>query len=152
MVLHVHLHCRQERFSFIKAKYVEHKYAIITCSDKEDLKQDLKQAILTHDISALLQVYAEGIDLMTILPDCVSIYIWWPFYLTVSSCLFCLSWSQKAFEGLIVLNGRNWEILLNISKKLVQGDSTNITCTCFTIKSLTQQALSWCMWVWEQGS
>lgn len=60
----------EERLNFIKAKYAEHKYAIITCTYQDDLKQDLKQAILTHDINALLQVYAEGLDLMTDLPDC----------------------------------------------------------------------------------
>ncbi|XP_033727336.1 arf-GAP with SH3 domain, ANK repeat and PH domain-containing protein 2-like isoform X2 [Pecten maximus] len=60
----------EERSNFIKSKYGEHKYAIITCTYKDDLKQDLKQAILTHDINALLQVYAEGLDLMTDLPDC----------------------------------------------------------------------------------
>ncbi|XP_060068133.1 arfGAP with SH3 domain, ANK repeat and PH domain-containing protein-like [Ylistrum balloti] len=60
----------EERLNFIKSKYGEHKYAIITCTYKDDLKQDLKQAILTHDINALLQVYAEGLDLMADLPDC----------------------------------------------------------------------------------
>ena len=58
-----------ERLHFIKAKYEEHKYAIITSTDKEDLKQDLKQAILQHDIAALIQVYTEGADLMMELPD-----------------------------------------------------------------------------------
>lgn len=66
---------REERLTFIKCKYEEHKYAIITCTYTDDLKQDLKQAILTHDIGALLQVYAEGMDLMTVLPDCVSISV-----------------------------------------------------------------------------
>ncbi|KAJ8321870.1 hypothetical protein KUTeg_000341 [Tegillarca granosa] len=58
-----------EREQFIKAKYEQHKFAIITCTDHEDLKQDLKQAIVTRDLSALFQVYAEGIDLMSVLPD-----------------------------------------------------------------------------------
>ncbi|KAI8764674.1 arf-GAP with SH3 domain, ANK repeat and PH domain-containing protein 2 [Biomphalaria glabrata] len=58
-----------DRRDFIKAKYEQHKFAIITCSDKEDLKQDLKQAILYADLPALLQVYAEGLDLSTPLPD-----------------------------------------------------------------------------------
>lgn len=64
---------RNDRRDFIKAKYEQHKFAIITCSDKEDLKQDLKQAILYADLPALLQVYAEGLDLSTPLPDMVSI-------------------------------------------------------------------------------
>ncbi|XP_041360699.1 arf-GAP with SH3 domain, ANK repeat and PH domain-containing protein 2-like [Gigantopelta aegis] len=57
------------RRDFIRAKYELRKYAIITCTDKEDLKQDLKQAIISKDIFALMQVYAEGLDLMTVLPD-----------------------------------------------------------------------------------
>ncbi|CAL1536476.1 unnamed protein product [Lymnaea stagnalis] len=58
-----------ERRDFIKAKYEQHKFAIITCADKEELKQDLKQAIQLKDLLALLQVYAEGLDLSTLLPD-----------------------------------------------------------------------------------
>nr|KAG5698593.1 hypothetical protein BaRGS_027104 [Batillaria attramentaria] len=58
-----------ERRDFIRAKYEQHKYAIITCTDKEDLKQDLKQAVLAKDLMSLLQVYAEGLDLSTTLPD-----------------------------------------------------------------------------------
>ncbi|XP_025088851.1 arf-GAP with SH3 domain, ANK repeat and PH domain-containing protein 2-like isoform X2 [Pomacea canaliculata] len=59
----------EERRDFIRAKYEQHKYAILTCTDKEDLKQDLKQAVLSKDLLALLQVYAEGLDLGTSLPD-----------------------------------------------------------------------------------
>ena len=62
---------RDERRDFIRAKYEQHKYAIITCTDKEDLKQDLKQAVLAKDLLSLLQVYAEGLDLATTLPDMV---------------------------------------------------------------------------------
>ena len=57
---------------FIRAKYEKRKYAIVTCSDIEDRRQDLKAAILTQDIFALLQVYAEGVDFMQPLPDMVS--------------------------------------------------------------------------------
>ena len=64
---------RDERRDFIRAKYEQHKYAIITCTDKEDLKQDLKQAVLAKDLLSLLQVYAEGLDLATTLPDMVRI-------------------------------------------------------------------------------
>lgn len=57
-----------ERREFIKAKYEQHKYAIQTCTDKEELKQDLQQAITSKDIFALLQVHAEGLELMSTLP------------------------------------------------------------------------------------
>ncbi|CAG5126768.1 unnamed protein product, partial [Candidula unifasciata] len=58
-----------ERRDFIKSKYEQHKFAIITCSDREELKQDLKQATESKELMALLQVYAEGLDLSTPLPD-----------------------------------------------------------------------------------
>ena len=63
---------RDERKSFIRAKYERKRYTIITCTNVEDRKLDLKQAILLKDLLALLQVYAEGIDFMEPLPDCVS--------------------------------------------------------------------------------
>ncbi|XP_070209442.1 arf-GAP with SH3 domain, ANK repeat and PH domain-containing protein 1-like isoform X3 [Littorina saxatilis] len=59
----------EARRDFIRAKYEQHKYAIITCTDKEDLKQDLKQAVMAKDLLSLIQVYAEGLDLSTPLPD-----------------------------------------------------------------------------------
>ena len=43
----------------------------MTCTNIEDRRQDLKQAILGADILALLQVYAEGIDFSEPLPDMV---------------------------------------------------------------------------------
>ena len=64
--------CRDERKNFIRAKYERKRYAIITCTNVEDRKLDLKQAVLLKDLLALLQVYAEGIDFMDPLPDCVS--------------------------------------------------------------------------------
>jgi len=63
---------REDKKSFIRSKYEKRRYAIVTCADIEDRRQDLKQAILTRDISALLQVYAEGIDFAEPLPDMVS--------------------------------------------------------------------------------
>ena len=64
---------REEREEFIKAKYVHHKFVIQTCSDVEEQQQDLQTAIQTRDIQAILQVYAEGLDLMTVLPEAVII-------------------------------------------------------------------------------
>ncbi|KAL3887945.1 hypothetical protein ACJMK2_000330 [Sinanodonta woodiana] len=59
----------KEREEFIQAKYVQHRFAIQTCTDTSELLQDLKLAIEGREIQALLQVYAEGLDLMTALPD-----------------------------------------------------------------------------------
>ena len=64
---------RDEKKAFIRCKYEKRRYAIITCANLEDRRQDLKQAILSRDIYALLQVYAEGIDFMDPLPDMVVI-------------------------------------------------------------------------------
>ena len=66
------LNFRAEREQYIFSKYEQHKYAIITCTDVEELKQDLKMAVNQADMSALLQVYAEGTDLMSVLPEVVS--------------------------------------------------------------------------------
>ena len=63
---------RAEKKAFIRAKYEKHRYAIVTCTNLEDRRQDLKQAILSRDIFALMQVFAEGIDFMESLPDMVS--------------------------------------------------------------------------------
>ena len=63
---------RAEKKAFIRAKYEKHRHAIVTCTNLEDRRQDLKQAILSRDIFALLQVFAEGIDFMESLPDMVS--------------------------------------------------------------------------------
>ncbi|KAK3088884.1 hypothetical protein FSP39_024982 [Pinctada imbricata] len=58
-----------EREQYIFSKYEQHKYAIITSTDRDELGQDLKQAVLQTDMMALLQVYAEGMDLMSVLPE-----------------------------------------------------------------------------------
>lgn len=59
----------KEREEFIKAKYVHHRFTIQTCSDTSELQQDLQQAIQTRDIQSIIQVYAEGLDLMTVIPE-----------------------------------------------------------------------------------
>ncbi|XP_074657096.1 arf-GAP with SH3 domain, ANK repeat and PH domain-containing protein 1-like isoform X2 [Tubulanus polymorphus] len=59
----------QERKDFIQNKYVRHRYAYKMCTNSDELQQDLKQAILSMDICALLQVFAEDALLMCNLPD-----------------------------------------------------------------------------------
>jgi len=63
---------RDEKKAFIRSKYESRRYAIVTCADVEDRRQDLKQAIQSRDIHALIQVFAEGIDFMQPLPDTVN--------------------------------------------------------------------------------
>ncbi|XP_034654234.1 arfGAP with SH3 domain, ANK repeat and PH domain-containing protein isoform X1 [Drosophila subobscura] len=59
----------EERYDFIRAKYVAKRYVMRTCSDDNDLRCDLEQAIVNADISQLLQVWAEGADLTCCLPS-----------------------------------------------------------------------------------
>ncbi|XP_039255228.1 arf-GAP with SH3 domain, ANK repeat and PH domain-containing protein 2-like isoform X2 [Styela clava] len=59
----------ETRKSFIRDKYEIHRYAMHTCMDDPDrLLEDLMQAIISKDICALLQVFAEGVDLSSPLP------------------------------------------------------------------------------------
>uniref|UniRef100_A0A182J4U7 ArfGAP with SH3 domain, ANK repeat and PH domain-containing protein n=1 Tax=Anopheles atroparvus TaxID=41427 RepID=A0A182J4U7_ANOAO len=59
----------EERYDFIRAKYVAKRYVMRTCADDPDLRSDLEQAIINADLSQLLQVWAEGADLTCVLPS-----------------------------------------------------------------------------------
>lgn len=59
----------EERYDFIRAKYVAKRYVMRTCVDENDLRSDLEQAIINADLSQLLQVCAEGADLSCVLPS-----------------------------------------------------------------------------------
>uniref|UniRef100_A0A8C2CNG5 ArfGAP with SH3 domain, ankyrin repeat and PH domain 1b n=1 Tax=Cyprinus carpio TaxID=7962 RepID=A0A8C2CNG5_CYPCA len=56
-------------FLFINAKYVDHKFARKTCSSAAAKMSELFEAIRSHDLLALIQVYAEGVELMEPLPE-----------------------------------------------------------------------------------
>ncbi|CAH0385238.1 unnamed protein product [Bemisia tabaci] len=58
----------EERYDFIRAKYVDKKYVQRTCSDEHELLNDLEQAVNNKDLYHLLQVFAEGADLSAPLP------------------------------------------------------------------------------------
>lgn len=60
---------REERYDFIRAKYVAKRYVMRTCSDDRDLRSDLELAVMNADMSQLLQVWAEGADLTSFLPS-----------------------------------------------------------------------------------
>lgn len=60
---------REERYDFIRAKYVAKRYVMRTCADDNDLRCDLEQAVINADLSQLLQVWAEGADLTCSLPS-----------------------------------------------------------------------------------
>jgi Arf-GAP with SH3 domain, ANK repeat and PH domain-containing protein len=52
----------EDRYDFIRAKYVAKRYIMRTCADECDLRSDLEQAVINADLSQLLQVWAEGAD------------------------------------------------------------------------------------------
>ncbi|RWS25580.1 arf-GAP with SH3 domain: ANK repeat and PH domain-containing protein 2-like protein [Leptotrombidium deliense] len=63
----------EQRFEFIRAKYMDKKFAIRSCSgDVNDLKSDLEHAVISRHLYQLLQVFAEGADLTWTLPGCAA--------------------------------------------------------------------------------
>lgn len=58
----------EERYDFIRAKYVAKRYVLRTCSIDSDLRNELEQSIVNADLGQLLQVWAEGADLTCVLP------------------------------------------------------------------------------------
>jgi hypothetical protein len=63
---------REERYEFIRAKYVEKKFASQSCADERDLLSDLEHAVNNNNLYHLLEVFAEGVDLSAPLPTSVS--------------------------------------------------------------------------------
>lgn len=59
----------EERYDFIRAKYVAKRYVMRTCADDNDLRCELEQAIINADLAQLLQAWAEGADLTCTLPS-----------------------------------------------------------------------------------
>ncbi|XP_056289719.1 arf-GAP with SH3 domain, ANK repeat and PH domain-containing protein 1 isoform X3 [Pseudoliparis swirei] len=57
------------RKEFINAKYVDHKYARKTCTSASAKMIDLFEAVQSRDLLSLIQVYAEGVELMEPLPE-----------------------------------------------------------------------------------
>uniref|UniRef100_A0A8D0B7J6 ArfGAP with SH3 domain, ankyrin repeat and PH domain 1 n=2 Tax=Salvator merianae TaxID=96440 RepID=A0A8D0B7J6_SALMN len=52
------------RKEFITAKYVDHKFARKTCTSAATKLNELLEAVKSRDLLALIQVYAEGVELM----------------------------------------------------------------------------------------
>ncbi|XP_035217646.1 arfGAP with SH3 domain, ANK repeat and PH domain-containing protein-like [Stegodyphus dumicola] len=59
----------EERYEFIRSKYVDRKFAIHTCSDENDLINDLENAVTSKHLYQLLQAFVEGVDLTAVLPN-----------------------------------------------------------------------------------
>ena len=67
---------REERKSFIRAKYLEKSYCTQYCATKLEVYSELEQAIATHNLTDLIQAASEapglGAELTDSLPDSVS--------------------------------------------------------------------------------
>ncbi|XP_076011144.1 arf-GAP with SH3 domain, ANK repeat and PH domain-containing protein 2b [Genypterus blacodes] len=59
----------QTRKDYITAKYTERRFARHYCADSAARLQALYEAVRTRDILSLIQVYAEGTDLMEAIPQ-----------------------------------------------------------------------------------
>lgn len=59
---------RQARKDFITAKYTEKRFARKKCPDATSSLHTLCEAVKARDIFSLIQVYAEGVDLMEPIP------------------------------------------------------------------------------------
>lgn len=61
--------CREERYEFIRAKYVDKRFVMRTCANERDLLCDLEHAVNNQDLNHLLQVFGENVDLSASLPS-----------------------------------------------------------------------------------
>ncbi|XP_030578150.1 arf-GAP with SH3 domain, ANK repeat and PH domain-containing protein 2b [Archocentrus centrarchus] len=59
----------QMRKDYITAKYTEKRFAQRKCANAESRLQALYEAVRNRDILSLIQVYAEGVDLMETIPQ-----------------------------------------------------------------------------------
>lgn len=64
-----HSVCRVVRKEFINDKYIEHKFARRTVSMASDGLEELREAVRTRDLLSIIQLYAEGVELLQPLPD-----------------------------------------------------------------------------------
>ena len=74
------IHYRDERKSFIRAKYEERRFVEPLCADATEVFADLEAAVDAHNIFDLLQATAEaafhGVDITDPLPSSVSGYVY----------------------------------------------------------------------------
>ncbi|XP_054161063.1 arf-GAP with SH3 domain, ANK repeat and PH domain-containing protein 2-like [Oppia nitens] len=58
-----------KRNEFIRNKYIHRKYIIKSCRDESELRTELEGAVVSRNLHQLLQVFAEGCDLTSVLPN-----------------------------------------------------------------------------------
>lgn len=59
----------EERLNYIRAKYVEKRFARKTCQTEVDKLYELEDAVNSGDLDLLLQMFAENVDLSATLPS-----------------------------------------------------------------------------------
>ncbi|CAH0562574.1 unnamed protein product [Brassicogethes aeneus] len=58
----------EERLNFIRAKYLDKRYVLRTCESDREKMYELENAVNRGDLSNLLQIFAENVDLSAPLP------------------------------------------------------------------------------------
>ncbi|CAG0897517.1 unnamed protein product [Cyprideis torosa] len=58
-----------ERYTFIRSKYVDRKFIIRSNTDKQELQVELEHAVRTKQLPLLLEAWSEGADLTVLLRD-----------------------------------------------------------------------------------
>lgn len=66
---------RTERKEYINAKYVEHRFARRTPSTATARQGDLYEAVRTRDLLGLVQLYADGVELLEPFPEAGQVHI-----------------------------------------------------------------------------
>ncbi|XP_050519427.1 arfGAP with SH3 domain, ANK repeat and PH domain-containing protein isoform X2 [Diabrotica virgifera virgifera] len=59
----------EERLNFIRAKYVDKRYALRTCETEREKMYELEEAVNRGDLQLLLQIFAENVEFATPLPS-----------------------------------------------------------------------------------
>lgn len=66
---------RTERKEFINAKYVEHRFARRTATTATARQGDLYEAVRTRDLLGLVQLHADGVELLEPFPEARQVQI-----------------------------------------------------------------------------
>ncbi|XP_018578890.1 arfGAP with SH3 domain, ANK repeat and PH domain-containing protein isoform X2 [Anoplophora glabripennis] len=59
----------EERLNFIRAKYVDKRFAVKTCQSEREKMYELEEAVNRGDLQLLLQTFAENVDFSVTLPS-----------------------------------------------------------------------------------
>lgn len=138
---------RQARKDFITAKYTEKRFAKKKCPDATSRLHTLCDAVKARDIFSLIQVYAEGVDLMEPIPlanghvsaqhmltfSCVPFLLLFIIICGIIIALYLLPWTwnpphvpEISCKCLIVLFQEQGETALHLAVRLVDRTSLHI--------------------------